>query len=58
MQSVLAATGPMLRLCVWRLLPIWTNFMVSVGWFLATFIGLTPGAVSSLFPYTTGGTLV
>jgi biofilm PGA synthesis N-glycosyltransferase PgaC len=50
MQSVLAATGPMLRRRVWRLLPIWTNFMVSVLWSYAMLIGLTAWAVTSLFP--------
>ena len=57
MQSVLAATGPMLRRRVWRLLPIWTNFMVSVAWSYAMLIGLTAWAVSSLFPDLTGGPL-
>jgi len=57
MQSVQAATSPMLRRQVWRLLPIWCNFVVSTLWAYCMLLGLAAWAVSSLFPELTGGPL-
>lgn len=57
MQSVLAATPVMWRRRVWRLLPVWGNFMLSVLWAYAMLIGLGLRLFSALFPQWAGGPL-
>jgi biofilm PGA synthesis N-glycosyltransferase PgaC len=57
LQAIGEATGAMVRLRRLRLVPIWTNYVVSIAWAYAMLAGILLWVVSSLFPVWTGGPL-